>query len=61
MQRRHQMLVPLSWCQNQDMAQTMQGGCSAGNTAAGDIVPPRQRCIGSIISEEKVVGETWEE
>jgi len=42
MKRRHQMLVPLSWPQNQEMAPTTQGVCSAGRTTAGDIAPLRQ-------------------
>eukprot|EP00957_Ditylum_brightwellii_P019224 1449141-Ditylum_brightwellii.AAC.1 len=34
-----QMLVPLSWPQNQEMAPTTQGVCSAYKTAAGNIKP----------------------
>ena len=41
-QCRRQTLVPLSWSQNQEMAPTTWGVCSAGKIAAGDIVPPRQ-------------------
>eukprot|EP00957_Ditylum_brightwellii_P113978 8689480-Ditylum_brightwellii.AAC.1 len=61
MQCCHQMLMPFSWSQNQEIAPTMQGVCSTGKITSVDIVPPRQWCIGSIISVEKVVGETWEE
>eukprot|EP00957_Ditylum_brightwellii_P033936 2570741-Ditylum_brightwellii.AAC.1 len=59
-QRRRQMLVPLSWPQNQEMAPTTQGVCSKCKTAAGDIASPRHKCIRSTISVVKVVGETWE-
>eukprot|EP00957_Ditylum_brightwellii_P019516 1472209-Ditylum_brightwellii.AAC.1 len=38
-QCRHQMLVPLSWPPNLEMAPITQGVCSTGKTAAGNIVP----------------------
>eukprot|EP00957_Ditylum_brightwellii_P176968 13480419-Ditylum_brightwellii.AAC.1 len=64
-QRHRQMLVPLSWPQNQELAPATQGVCRKCKTAAGNIAPPpraraRHKCIGSTMSVEKVVRETWE-
>eukprot|EP00957_Ditylum_brightwellii_P167723 12768664-Ditylum_brightwellii.AAC.1 len=59
--RRHQMLLPLSWPQSQEMATLTQGAYSACQIAAGTIAPLHHRSIGSIILAGKMVGETWEE
>eukprot|EP00957_Ditylum_brightwellii_P116253 8867788-Ditylum_brightwellii.AAC.1 len=56
-QHRCQMLVPLSWPQNQEMAPMMQGVCSSCKTAADNVAPPCHKCIGSMMLVGKVVGE----
>eukprot|EP00957_Ditylum_brightwellii_P154160 11731755-Ditylum_brightwellii.AAC.1 len=50
-----QMLVPLSWSQNQEMALMTQGVCSAGKTAAGNVAP----CVISALRAQCWWGRWW--
>eukprot|EP00957_Ditylum_brightwellii_P139334 10618958-Ditylum_brightwellii.AAC.1 len=52
----HQLLLPLSWPKNQDMAPTMQGVCSTSNIVTDNIAPHIIDALGA----RRQWGRWWE-